>query len=1416
MTILGDAPEPIVQQTDLPPVDRLPPGRIEQFLASTRANDIQGDRSQTRDFAHMDMVADILDQMGEAAPRIPWGLTPGQIRSNQMQAITEAVSTARSLQPPGDTLYPDLPATPEEWEAMLDQRQRAEWEANQEVLGAAPDGSWAPALGGVFWSEMSDPMAVAAAVVTGSASTNLSLGRVALTEGLAGAGVAGAQLPGEVDQAARLDLPPPSIAAQLTMGALGGAILGGAFEGAGRALTGREIFSGQVAGRRAQAEEAPEGVSPLETENAIEAAGATLRGEPAEITHRPVAPVVSPHGNPLFDLRGGHSHMVRPEAGDNLQAVLEGPYSQMSRLFGADVPIIDAIARAGTTRERETPGSQHFHGNALDLDISGMNNGQRWNLLNAAIDAGFTGFGIGPGAFHIDVGAARQWSYGDTFAGRPVAEVYQHIAQRRAAVAANGGPTGSAGPRPMEDSLLGLIRDAEAEGSYNTILGSSPIAPPRPITQMTIAEVQQFQGQMVAAGSESSAVGAYQIIGGTMDSLVREMGLAGDEVFDAAMQDRMAMHLLERRGLADYQSGRITADQFADNLAHEWAALPMPSGRSAYAGVGSNRALVGRSAVMGILDGGSYNSQGRSVSGGGGAARSAGGYTTSRTYTGSGQVTSGTQRIDVEYEVVDASTLLPASGAYQPRDRSRAASAEQIAEIAATLEPARLLPSPEADRGAPIVGPDRMIESGNGRVQALQRAAELHPDRFNEYRTAVREAGYTIPADVEVPILVARRTTEFDDAARQRFVREANTSSVARMSATERASSDAVLIDDVAMSRFDPSRAIDAEENGPFVRAALERLPQSERSGLVTAAGRLNREGRERLAQAIFARAFDASDVLERLAEAEPGDLRSLLSALEEAAPAWAALRNDIDAGRIDPEFDIGGHVIEAVRIIAAARDLARTGGQTVNEALQALLADIDLLDGALSPLTQALVRMIYPNGRAISADAVGRFLTRYAAEARKVGGAGGGLLDEGPSVLDILRGMDPDVFGDLQDLGRPRGAGPEQGRPVSTVPLAQLVDDGATPDELVRHPDVQAAVARMTEIEETHTRPGYNSDEWHQGRVYEFEEGPIEGTGAAMARWEADAETLASRETGTISEGVGRDRRAVIVIGPPAAGKSTIANEIALSYRAAILDADEIKKTLPEYQRGVGASAVHEESSLLADALGVTMRERGTNLVIPKVGGGEGSIARQIDQLRAAGYEVSLVNMAVEPDEVFRRMIGRFVATGRIIPPEYLAMVGSSPSNTFRSLKQKGAADGYAEIENSGPIDAIPEVSEIDGINPLEGTRFINDGSGQPRPDAGSGRSGEAVAADGEVTARPTAAAPEAPPALPVAVTAQEYDQLAELDTAALREALGDINDLEVAAPDGGTWTPGQILDELDLDLEAHRVLETCMLGRR
>ena len=318
---------------------------------------------------------------------------------------------------------------------------------------------------------------------------------------------------------------------------------------------------------------------------------------------------------------------------------------------------------------------------------------------------------------------------------------------------------------------------------------------------------------------------------------------------------------------------------------------------------------------------------------------------------------------------------------------------------------------------------------------------------------------------------------------------------------------------------------------------------------------------------------------------------------------------------------------------------------------------------------------------------------------------------------FDEPTGHGPAVEQQADDLTREMFPEPEPAPAVevgSMDELRALVQANADRALLDQHPVVVNALQEMDSRPDTIDLPGYNSPEWHRERIYTIDGKEITGTAAALREWQIQAEQLAWVESGIKPQPVARNREAIIILGPPAAGKSTIANDIAIARRSAIIDSDEIKKSIPGFDRGIGARAVHEESSQLAKIVTADMLDSGVNVIIPKVGENITSILKQIDLLKGSGYSVRIVNMAVSPDNAYRRMIGRFIASGRLIPPSYVDYVGAKPSAVYQELKARGVADGYAEIDNNGAFGAPKPTTEIIGKNPLEGSPFGLDQRGR------------------------------------------------------------------------------------------------------
>ena len=152
--------------------------------------------------------------------------------------------------------------------------------------------------------------------------------------------------------------------------------------------------------------------------------------------------------------------------------------------------------------------------------------------------------------------------------------------------------------------LLQLIAEAESSDNYNAHFGNTDSTNPL-FTDMSIAQVITWQSEYIARGNPSNAVGRYQIISPTLIDLVQQLQIDTNEKFDQAMQDRMAVALLDRRGGVHYVNNRLSRTQFAASLSQEWAALPKTIGAnpevSYYAGDGLNASRVSIDSLLGAI-----------------------------------------------------------------------------------------------------------------------------------------------------------------------------------------------------------------------------------------------------------------------------------------------------------------------------------------------------------------------------------------------------------------------------------------------------------------------------------------------------------------------------------------------------------------------------------------------------------------------------------------------------------------------------------------------------------------------------------------------------------------------------------------------------------------------------------------------
>ena len=156
----------------------------------------------------------------------------------------------------------------------------------------------------------------------------------------------------------------------------------------------------------------------------------------------------------------------------------------------------------------------------------------------------------------------------------------------------------------MSEDLRGLISyiySIESRGGdYNIVHTGIPkdLRPAKPLTQMTVGEVLAWQDE-IDPFVNSEAAGAMQIMPDTLRGLIDQGKVDPNAMFDPDTQDAITVALMEGRGLRRWQAGEMSTEEFGNQLAMEWAGLPLLAptykgdkllerGRAYYGGDGMN------------------------------------------------------------------------------------------------------------------------------------------------------------------------------------------------------------------------------------------------------------------------------------------------------------------------------------------------------------------------------------------------------------------------------------------------------------------------------------------------------------------------------------------------------------------------------------------------------------------------------------------------------------------------------------------------------------------------------------------------------------------------------------------------------------------------------------------------------------
>lgn len=203
--------------------------------------------------------------------------------------------------------------------------------------------------------------------------------------------------------------------------------------------------------------------------------------------------------------------------------------------------------------------------------------------LNAA---GNRASGAGPGA------SANTTTTGNGF-GAPTAS------ERRADLAQQARASELTSMKDLaREQALGTISKAEVgiKDPYNTLSGGLLAN----VTNMTVRDAIAY-AKTAWDGKLANVLGAYQVKDTTLEAVAEKMGLL-DAKMTPAVQDQIAVGLMQERANKATVNGRIDVDKFARELSKEWASLATTTGQSYYNANGVDKASVPYSKVHDIAE----------------------------------------------------------------------------------------------------------------------------------------------------------------------------------------------------------------------------------------------------------------------------------------------------------------------------------------------------------------------------------------------------------------------------------------------------------------------------------------------------------------------------------------------------------------------------------------------------------------------------------------------------------------------------------------------------------------------------------------------------------------------------------------------------------------------------------------------
>ena len=359
------------------------------------------------------------------------------------------------------------------------------------------------------------------------------------------------------------------------------------------------------------------------------------------------------------------------------------------------------------------------------------------------------------------------------------------------------------------------------------------------------------------------------------------------------------------------------------------------------------------------------------------------------------QTPDGAAKYKVQGKVIELADLKAASGKLQPRDRNRKES-DVLAKQRAGSEfnAARLLDDPTSGSGAPIIARDGTVMSGNGRVLTMQEVyGGNQPDSQAAYTQALSDAGIDTTGFSQ-PIYVRQLADDMTVDDLVKFASASNSKAQADMSMTERATEDAVSLNDSGIIDLYVGGEVGNSLNRKFITEFNNKIVSATEQGAFTSGGKLTREGVIRVQNAILASAFGNPDTLAGMLESTEVNIKAISNAFMSVAPKFAQLKKQINDGRSGKEWDITPQLADMANLISDLRSKNTTVKDYYNQ---------DNMFEKTDPEVEALIKAFYNDDltRANSQKKMEMFLNAYVDEALKK--ESGGFLADETTPSDVI-----------------------------------------------------------------------------------------------------------------------------------------------------------------------------------------------------------------------------------------------------------------------------------------------------------------------------------------------------------------------------------------------------------------------------